>query len=57
MITPLNDEGTAKPKEDKPKSKYVVRTAMDQQRIKVEKLMQNPVIFIIYYLFQNIFHF
>lgn len=33
---------STKPKE-KVKSKYVARTPMEQQRIKVERLMENPV--------------
>lgn len=33
----------SKPKDFKPKGKYVVRTPVDQQRIKLEKLMENPV--------------
>lgn len=32
----------AKPKDFKPKGKYVVRTPTDQQRVRLEKLMENP---------------
>lgn len=32
-------------KEKQPKPKYVVRTPTDVQRIRLQKLMDNPVIF------------
>lgn len=45
---------TSKPKDFKAKGKYVVRTPVDQQRIKLEKLMEHPVNYLFNGLYANL---
>ncbi len=39
----MMDEEKFEPKRDKEKTKFVVRTPMEAQRVKLEKLMSDPV--------------